>query len=380
VYLGQRAGSASSGDLDPASVLACVDRAVDIARYTEEDPCNGLPDAGRQAREFPDLDLWHPQPLDVAAAIGRAQEIEAAGRADERITNSEGASVSSALGMSLFGDSLGFRGRASGTRFGQSCVLIAGQGDRMQRDYWYDTRRRFADVEDPAATGREAARRTCNRLGARKLSTRHAPVLFAPEVARGLLGHFIGAISGSALYRNASFLKDTVGQQLFPDWLNVAEQPHLQRALGSAVFDAEGVATVARNIVDGGVLTGYVLSTYAARRLGLETTGNAGGVHNLQVQGRLTPAAEILGSLGQGLLVTEVMGQGVSLVTGDYSRGAAGFWVEGGQIAFPVEEITVAGNLRDMFGGIAAAGDDLDRRGNVQCGSLLIERMTIAGA
>lgn len=380
VYKGQSKGSASSGDLEPATLSDCVERAMDIARFTEADPCNGLPDPDRMATEFPDLDLWHPRPLDVNAAIERALCIEEAGRADPLISNSEGASVSASQGLSVLGDSNGFVGRHSGTRFGQNCVLIAGRGDGMQRDYWYDSRRSEDELEDPAATGREAARRTVRRLGARKIQTCTAPVLFAPEMARGLIGHLLGAVSGSALYRNASFLRDHAGQQLFPNWFNLAEHPFQRRGPGSASFDAEGVATAERRLVDAGVLTGYVLSSYAARRLGLQTTGNAGGVHNLVFDGPTTPAAELLAGIGKGLLVTEVMGQGVRMVTGDYSRGASGFWIEDGQLAHPVEEVTIAGNLKDMFSRVSAAGDDVDRRGNVQCGSLLIDRMTIAGS
>jgi PmbA protein len=379
VFRGDSKGSASSADLARDSVRDCVDKALEIARFTEPDRCNGLPDADRLATEFPDLDLWHPRPMVAAPAIQRALEIEAAGRADTRISNSEGASVSANLGLAVYGDSQGFLGRSSGTRYGQSCVLIAGEGDEMQRDYWYDSRRDAGELENPEKTGAEACRRTLRRLGAQKIDTCSAPVLFAPEIARGVLGHFLGAVSGGALYRDASFLKNTAGERLFPDWFDLVERPRLQGAPGSAAFDAEGVATADRELVQGGVLTGYVLSTYAARRLGLETTGNAGGVHNLRANGRLTPAADLLAGIKRGLLVTEVMGQGVSQVTGDYSRGAAGFWVENGELAFPVEEVTVAGNLRDMFLNIEAVGDDIDQRGNVQTGSILVGQMTIAG-
>lgn len=380
VYLGRRRGHASSADLRDSSVRECVDRAMEIARFTEEDSCNGLADPEQLAVEFPDLDLWHPVPLSPGKAIERAQEIEAAGRADPRITNSEGANVSSSFSVSVLGNSIGFMGRSSGTHHGQSCVLIAGKGDAMQRDYWYDSRRSFDDLEDAKETGVQAARRTVQRLGARKLKTCEAPVAFAPEVARSLLGHLLGAISGGALYRNASFLKDQLGVRLFPDWLGLAERPHLPREQGSAVFDDDGVATREREIVSAGVLQGYVLSTYSARRLGMETTGNAGGVHNLRVLAATTPLADLLAGMGDGLLVTEVMGQGVSMVTGDYSRGATGFWVEKGEIAYPVEEVTIAGNLRDIWPRIRAVGDDLDHRGNIQVGTIWVERMIIAGA
>ena len=380
VFIGDRKGHASSADLADESLVQCVDRALDIARYTEGDSCNGLADENRLATAFPDLDLWHPEALDADAAIERCLAIESAGRADERITNSEGGNLSSSWGLTVLGNSRGFLGRAEGTRFGQSCVLIAGEGEGMQRDYWFDSRRSLADLEDPATTGRRAAERTVRRLDARKIPTCEAPVLFAPEIARTLVGHLVGGISGGALYRNASFLKDALGEQLFPEWLHIMERPGLPRAPGSTSFDAEGVAVTDRAIIEAGVLEGYVLSSYSARRLGLETTGNAGGVHNLRLEGQLTPGSELLDRLGTGLLVTEVMGQGVRLVTGDYSRGAAGFWVENGVIQYPVEEITIAGNLRDMFSKVTAAGDDIDDRGNIQCGSLLLESMTIAGS
>lgn len=380
VYLEQSKGHASSADLRPESIRECVQRAVDIARFTQPDRANGLADPDRLATEFPDLDLWHPEPLTVDAAIERALRCEEAGRRDPRITNSEGAAIHTHAGVSVYGNSNGFLGVAAGTRFDQSCILVAGQGDGMQRDYWYDSRRAFGDLEPAEATGRTAAERTLRRLGARQVPTCKAPVLFAPEVARGLVGHLVGAISGGALYRNASFLKDSLGQTLFPDWLSMRELPHLQRGPGSTSFDAEGVATRERDVVERGVLAGYLLSSYSARRLGMETTGNAGGTHNLRVLGPTRAPADLLRQMGSGLLVTEVMGQGVSMVTGDYSRGAAGFWVEDGELSHPVEEVTIAGNLRHMFRGIAALGDDLDDRSNIQTGSLMIEAMTIAGA
>jgi len=380
VYLGKSKGHASSADLSEASLRMSVERALDIARYTAGDPCNGLADSDRMAEHFPDLDLWHPVPLEADAAIERCLRMEASGREDAHITNSEGASVSGSFGVTVYGNSHGFLGRGDGTRYAQSCVLIAGEGGGMQRDYWYDTRRCLGDLEDPVETGRRAAERTVRRLDARKLSTRKTPVLFSPEIARTLLGHFVGAVSGGALYRNASFLRDSLGKTLFPEWLNLVERPLVPRGAGSTAFDAEGVAVRDRAIVEAGVLKGYVLSSYSARRLEMETSGNAGGVHNLCAEGALTPGWEMLERLGTGLLVTEVMGQGVRLVTGDYSRGASGFWVENGAIVHPVEEVTVAGNLRDMFAGITAVGDDVDLRGNLQCGSMLVEGLTVAGS
>jgi PmbA protein len=380
VFLGRHKGVASSGDLRSGTIREVVERALDIARYTQEDRCNGLPDAARLATSFPDLDLWHPRPMDVAEATERALEVESAGRQDPRISNSEGASVSANSGLSVTANSLGFTGASSGTRYSQNCVLIAGEGDSMQRDYWYDSRRAFEELEPPRVTGERAAKRTLQRLGAQKLKTCKAPVLFSPEVARGLIGHLVGAVSGSQLYRNASFLKDCAGEQLFPEWVTLAERPFIQRGVASATFDAEGVATAERNLVDEGTLTGYVLGSYSARRLGLESTANAGGVHNLLLEPGGDFLDDLVSGMQRGLLVTEVMGQGVSLVTGDYSRGATGFWVENGQITHPVEEITIAGQLRDMFLGMRAAGKDIDRRGNIQCGSVLIDEMTIAGS
>ena len=380
VLIGRRKGQASSADLRPESVAACVQHAMDIARYTQEDPCNGLADPELLAVEHHDLDLWHPAPVDADAGIERALECEDAGRADKRISNSEGAAFNAGLGLSVYGNSNGFTGRSSGTQFSQSCILLAGEGDGMQRDYSYDSRRSMPDLESAAETGAEAARLTVRRLGASQLPTAEMPVLFSPQVAAGLIGHLVGAISGSALYRNASFLKDRAGESLFPEWLVLAERPLLPRGAASASFDAEGVATRERNIVDGGVLTGYSLSSYSARRLGLETTANAGGVRNLLLQPGGEAEGDLLSGLDEGFYVTEVMGQGVNLVTGDYSRGASGFLVRNGSIVHPVEEVTIAGNLENMFADIVASGNDIDTRGNVHCGSVLVRRMMVAGS
>jgi PmbA protein len=380
VFIGRSKGHASSADLRRESIDECVDRAIEIARFTQEDNCNGLADPSLLATEFPDLDLWHPAPMDADTAIARALACEAAGRSDERIRNSEGASVNAGLGMSVYGNSNGFTGRSAGTRYGQSCVLIAGEGESMQRDYSYDSRRNLAEVQDPEDTGREAAERTIRRLGARQLETGEMPVLFSTEVTKSILGHLIGAISGTALYRNASFLKDCAGEQLFPDWVNISERPCLPGGAGSAAFDSEGVATRERRIIENGVLTGYVLSSYSSRRLGLETTGNAGGVRNLLLEPGEYGDGDLFAKMCDGLYVTEVMGQGINLVNGDYSRGAAGFRVEDGKIRYPVEEVTIAGNLRDMFLGFSAAGDEIDTRGNIHAGRLLIGNMTVAGA
>ena len=380
VYLGKSKGHASSGDLRPETIRKCVEKAIDIARFTQADNCNGLASVDRLASEFPDLDLWHPQTLDAELTTQRALACEAAGLENPKIANSDGASASSGFGLNVYANSNGFIGRRDGTRYGQSCVFIAGEGESMQRDYWYDSRRAFSDLESVEDTGHEAARRTVKRLGARKVPTCEVPVLFAPEVARGLVGHLVSAISGGALYRKASFLQDSLGQQLFPDWMTMSERPFILRGPASTAFDAEGVATIDRDIIRDGVLTGYVLDSYSARRLELETTGNAGGVHNLIVSpGRLS-AKELIKQMGTGLLVTEVMGQGVSMVTGDYSRGAGGFWIENGEIQFPVDEVTIAGNLKDMFMCIEAVGNDKDDRSGIQSGSILMGKMTLAGS
>jgi PmbA protein len=388
VYFGQRKGSASTADLNPDSIQATLDQACAIARYTEPDPAAGLAPAARMASNFPDLDLWHPWDIDTAAAIALGKAIEDAGRAHAGISNSDGASVQAGQAMAVYANSHGFVGRERGTRHSLSLALIAGEGEGMQRDYWYDSVRDAGDFMSAQALGDQAAQRTLARLNARGLSTRQCPVLFVPELARGLVGHLLNAVSGGALYRRASFLLDHAGQQIMPAWLHIDERPHLPRGQGAANFDAEGVATVDSALVAGGVLARYVLGSYSARKLGLESTGNAGGIHNLIVRpGAADVAAgamaddfgSMLKRLHSGLLVTEVMGQGVSTITGDYSRGAAGFWVEDGQLAYPVEGITIAANLRDMFAGIVAVGGDVDRRSAILTGSILLERMTVAG-
>ena len=379
VYIGKCTGHASSADLRVQSIEACVDRAMEIARYTQEDSYNGLAETDLLATEFPDLDLWHPGSVDADAAIKKALACEAAGRADKRVTNSEGASFNAGLGLGVYGNSNHFIGRSAGTRFGQSCVLLAGEGDGMQRDYSYDSRRNLQDMESPEQTGTEAARRTVRRLNARRLPTGEMPVLLSSEVAKGLLGHLVGAISGTALYRNASFLKDTAGETLFPGWLNILERPRMLRGAGSASFDGEGVVTRERKIIDAGVLQGYVLSSYSARRLGLQTSGNYGGVRNLLLEPGGEGCDDLFREMQNGFYVTEVMGQGVSLVTGDYSRGAAGFLIENGEISHAVEEVTIAGKLRDMFHNIVAAGSNIDTRGNIHAGPVLISGMMVAG-
>ena len=382
VYFGKRKGSASTADLAAGAVRDMVEKACSIARYTAADDCAGLPDADALARNIPDLDLDHPWQLAPDEAIELARACEAAGLAvDARLTNSEGASVTSQRDLRVHGNSLGFLAGFGSTSHSVSCVLLAEEGEDMQRDYWYSTARSREDLQDIEAIGRRAGERAVARLNARKLATRHAAVLFAPEMARGLFAHFLGAIRGSSQYRKASFLLDAAGKAVFPSFLAMQERPHIQKGLASSPFDDEGVATADRDLVSAGVLQGYVLGSYSARKLGLKTTGNAGGVHNLMVSGSTAAPSfdELLQRMRTGLLVTELMGQGVNGVTGDYSRGASGFWVEEGAIAYPVHEVTIAGNLRTMYGQIAAVGADVDRRGGLHTGSVLVEDMTIAG-
>src|SRR3984957_7587158 len=381
VYFGHRKGSASTADLSPEAVRATVAKACSIARFTAEDASSGLADAELMARSPPDLDLFHPWSLSAERAIEIAKTCEAAALGfDARINNSEGASVSTHQGLHVYGNTHGFVGGYPTTSHSVSCVVLAGTGEDMQRDYWYSSSRDWRELEGAEAIGRESARRTIARLDPRKLSTRRAPVLFVPEIARGLVGHFTAAIRGSSQYRQSSFLLNSVGQQIFPPGFSISERPHIPKAMGSAPFDDEGVETKDRELVADGVLTGYILSSYSAPKLGLKTTGNAGGAHNLIVAPNLAGGMDVLlARLGTGLLVTELMGQGVNTVTGDYSRGAAGFWVENGSIQYPVAEITIAGNLREMLKGVAAVGDDVDVRGGTRVGSILLQEMTIAG-
>ena len=381
VYFGQRKGSASTADFSLEAVRATVAKACSIARFTAEDSSAGLADAALMARAPQNLDLSHPWDVSADRAIEIAKSCEAAALAfDSRINNSEGASIGTHQGLHVYGNTHGFVGGYPTTAHTLSCVVLAGKGEEMQRDYWYTSSRDWRELQDAESVGRESARRTIARLNPRKISTRRAPVLFAPELARGLIGHFVAAIRGSSQYREASFLLHSAGQQVFPAGISIDERPHILKAMGSAPFDDEGVATKDRRLIADGVLTGYILSSYSARKLGLQTTGNAGGSHNLLVAPTLAGGFDaMLSRLGSGLLLTELMGQGVNTVTGDYSRGAAGFWVENGAIQHPVAEITIAGNLRSMFAGIAAVGDDTDTRGGVRVGSILLQEMTIAG-
>ncbi len=379
VYVGQRKGSASTADLSAPAVREAVEAAVAIARVSGEDPYAGLAEADRMASEFPDLDTDHPWVLDTDSAIELAVRCEAAALADKRVTNSDGASLDTRRGLGLYANSHGFMGWRRGTQHSLSCAVVAGEGEAMQRDYWYTGARHQADLLSPESVGQIAAARTLARLGARSLSTRQVPVLFPAELARGLIGSLVGAISGGALYRKASFLLDKVGEPVFAEHINIYQRPRLPRGMGSANYDSEGVATIDRELIANGVLQGYVLGSYAARRMGMASTGNAGGVYNLCVEPGSLDQAGILKQMGTGLLVTELMGQGANTVTGDYSRGGSGFWVENGEITYPVQNITIAGNLIDMYRAIEAVGNDIDTRGNIRSGSILVGKMTVAG-
>jgi PmbA protein len=380
VYFGQCKGSASSTDLSPESIKETVSAACSIARYTSADEYAGLPDKELLATEFPDLELYHPWALTTDEAIALAIECENAARFYHTdISNSEGASVNTHQGFSVLGNSLGFLQGRQTTRHSLSCSVLAQRGDSMQRDYWYSVTRNPLALEPAIEVGKKAAERALRRLQARSLTTRQCPVLYCAEMAAGLLSALCGAISGSSLYRKSSFLLDALDSQIFPEFVHIHEQPHLIGALGSATYDDEGVATQTRDLVSDGILRGYLLGSYSARKLGLRSTGNAGGVRNLTITPGALNFEDLLKQMHTGLLVTELMGQGVNRVTGDYSRGAAGFWVENGEIQYPVEEITIAGNLKTMFKNIVAVGNDVDYRGNVRTGSILVEQMSIAG-
>ncbi len=374
-------GSASTTDLGPAALRRCIEAALEIARHTTADPCAGLADPEWLAWDAPELDLLHPLALtpEFGIELARRCEQHALGQ-DGRIKHSDGASFNSHHGIKVYGNSHGFVKGYAGTRHALSCVLIGEQDGDMQRDYSYSSCRDLADLWSPERIADEAVSRTVSRLGARKIGTMSVPVLFDPDSASGLFGHLVSAISGGNLYRKSSFLLDALGEQIFPDWLTIDEHAHRLKGLASAPFDAEGVRTRDAAIIADGRLQTYLLSTYSARKLGLASTGHAGGIHNWQVRGRGESQAELLRQLGTGLLVTELMGQGVNVVTGDYSRGAAGFWVENGEIAYPVQEVTLAGNLKEMFRNLVAVGDDWDARSSLRSGSLLLEGMKLAGS
>ena len=380
VYSGQRKGYASTSDFSPQALRETVEAALDIARFTAADDCAGLADAELMARDCPDLDLYHPWALTVEDAIETARRCEqAAFAASPLVSNSEGASISTQQAQFVAANSLGFMGGYPTSRHYISCSVIAGENDGMQRDDWYTTHRDAAQLDDPLRVGRIAAERAVARLGGRKVRTGDFPVLFEATLAGGLLGSLVHAASGGALYRKSSFLVDHLGKRVMPEFVNIGERPHIRCGLGSASFDSDGVATRDREVVSGGILQGYFLSAYTARKLGMQTTGNAGGSHNLIIEPGELGLDGLLKKMNRGLLVTELLGQGVNYVTGDYSRGAAGYWVENGSIAYPVEEITIAGNLKAMLAGIVAVGNDVLVRGSKQTGSILVDRMTVAG-
>ncbi|CAM3554416.1 metalloprotease PmbA [Halomonas lysinitropha] len=379
VYVGQRKGSASSSDAGEASVRAVVEKALAIARHTGEDPASGLADARLMATELPDLDVHHPWPLSIDEATDLALRCESAGRGMAGIKSSDGASLSTGEGVRVYANSHGFLGSQSGSRHSLSCMLIAEDENGMQRDYDYTSARAPRDLATAEAVGESAARRTLQRLGARRPATGRMPVLFDSTLASGLVGHLMGAIAGGALYRQASFLCERLNDALFPEWFSLGERPMEVGAMASSPFDGDGVQTRDNVFIRDGRLASYMLSAYSARRLGLETTGNAGGARNLRLTAPLESREALLARMGRGVLVTELMGQGVNGVTGDYSRGAAGFWVEEGRIQHPVEEFTIAGNLETMFKGLIGIGDDIDTRGSIHTGSWLVDEMMVAG-
>ncbi len=385
VYKDGRKGSASTADLSETALKQAIEAAVNIAKYTSVDECSGMADKDSLAMTPEDLDLYHPKVLTTEQAISLAKECEDTALGyDKRITNSDGATLASFEGFKVYGNSHGQLVGYPSTRHSLSCVMIANEGDDMQRDYAYTVSREFDAMDSAKKIGQQASIEALSRLGARKLATAKVPVMFRADIANTLFGHFIAAISGGNLYRKSSFLMDAIGKQIFPEFLSISERPHLKKALASSAFDAEGVATVDREIITDGSLATYLLTSYSARKMGLKTTGHAGGIHNWQLAmkdaGQGGDFDAMLKTLGTGLLVTELMGQGVNVVTGDYSRGAAGFWVENGAIAYPVDEITIAGKLQDIFAGIIAVGNDTDMRGSIRTGSILVNEMQIAGS
>jgi PmbA protein len=380
VYHGQKKGSASTADLSPQALRLTVEKAIEIAKHTNEDPYSGLADLGLMAFDYPELELYHPQELDTEHAIKQVIAAEeAALNVDKRITNSDGASYNANIGTKVYGNSHGLNAGYHSSRYSMSCVVIGEQNGDMQRDYSYSVNRDALLLDDPAQIGREAAEFTLARLGARKIKTAKMPVLFHRDIASGLFGHLVSAISGGNLYRKSSFLLDKLGQQVLPSWFAISEKPHVKRGLASSPFDGEGVITKDAEIISDGRLNQYLLTSYAARKMGMTTTGHAGGIHNWYIKNSGENDQQMLAKLGTGLLVTELMGQGVNIVTGDYSRGAAGFWVENGVIQYPVHEITIAGNLSDMLMNIVAVGAVTETRGAIQSGSVLIDTLQVSG-
>lgn len=382
VYLGQQKGNASTSDLSPTAIKNAVEAALAIAKYTSPDDCAGLAERDLMAFEAPDLELYQPADIDVDRAVELALQAEkAALDYDKRITNSDGASFNSHTGVRVYGNSYGMLQSYLSGRYSLSCCVIAGEGEQLERDYEYTVSRQIKELKTPIQVGEDAAKKSVARLQPQKISTREAPVIFLNDVATGLIGHLAAAISGGSLYRKSSFLLDHLGQQVLPDWFQISERPHLLGKLASTPFDSEGVRTVSREIIEQGILQTYLLTSYSGRKLGMQTTGHAGGIHNWLVKpnstGKLTA---LLRQMGTGLLVTDLMGQGVNMVTGDYSRGATGFWVENGEIQYPVAEITIAGNLKEMLRNIVAVADDIDYCSNIQTGSILLEKMKISGS
>ena len=382
VYQQGRKGSASTADLSESALTKTIEAAVNIAKYTSVDDCSGLADKNLLAMDPLDLDLYHPEELTTEQAIALATECEQEALAvDKRITNSDGASFDSFSGFKVYGNSHGQLVSYLSSRHSLSCVMIASDGDDMQRDYAYSVNRDFSLLDDAKKIGLKASKEVLSRLNAQKIPTAKVPVLFRADIANTLWGHFIAAISGGNLYRKSSFLLDALGDDVFPNFVNISERPHIAKALASSAFDSEGVLTQDREIITNGALQTYLLTSYSARKLGLTTTGHAGGIHNwlVEAKGQRNDFDAMLKKLGTGLLVTELMGQGVNVVNGDYSRGAAGFWVENGEIAYPVSEITIAGNLTNMFKGIVAVGSDIDMHGSIRTGSILIDEIQVAG-
>lgn len=381
VYVGNNKGSASTADLNPKTLRTVVEKAIDIAKFTSDDPFNGIAD--KELLEFAplDLDLYHPWEVSPEQGIELCHQAEqAALNADERIVNSDGASFSSHQGLRVYGNSHGMIAGYPRTRHSISTMVIGKDGEQMQRDSAYTVARHKDDLNDAAKVGLEAATETLAKLNSQKLGTMKVPVIFRADIANSLFGHLVSAIGGGALYRKSSFLLDSLGTKVFSDCVNISERPHLLRGLASSPFDAEGLKTVDREIIQDGELQTYLLASYAARKLSMTPTGHAGGIHNWLVEQTHADLKALLKTMGTGLLVTELMGQGVNTVTGDYSRGAAGFWVENGEIQYPVSEITIAGNLKDMFKAVVGLGGDIERRGGIQTGSVLIEQMQVAGS
>ncbi|PRI66887.1 peptidase PmbA [Haemophilus influenzae] len=381
VYMGQQKGNASTSDLSESAIKNAVEAALAIAKYTSPDDCTGLADKDLMAFDAPDLELYHAADVDVDKATELALQAEkAALEADERIINSNGASFNSHTGVKVYGNSHGMLQSYLSSRYSLSCSVIGGVEAALENDYEYTISREFDKLQSPIWVGENCAKKVVSRLNPQKLSTREVPVIFLNDVATGLISHFAAAISGGSLYRKSSFLLDHLGKQVLPDWFNISERPHLLRRLASTPFDSEGVRTQDREIVEGGILQTYLVTSYSGKKLGMPSTGHAGGIHNWLVKPNLTGGlTALLHQMGTGLLVTDVMGQGVNIVTGDYSRGASGFWVENGEIQYPVAEITIAGQLQDMLKNMVAVADDIEHRSNIQTGSILLDKMKISG-